>query len=164
MAPTDFITRVVPPRARPDLVQRSRLLNQLHSAASRKVTLIHSPAGYGKTSLLAQFKGDVEIPVCWVSLDQSDQDPMKLIQDIVASVTQQFPFFAERAGIDTEEAHASGAGWQNSLVAVLNSTYKHIPEIFILVLDDFHHAEDNPEVTQLVLSQPNCWQDRDGEA
>lgn len=150
MATTDFITKVLPPSPRTDFVVRPKLLNQLHSASSRKVTLIQAPAGYGKTTLLCQFISDVEIPVCWVSLDHADRDPMKLLQDIVASISQRFPYFATYVDVPDGELRSSGTSWHDKLVSVLNEAYQQIPEIFIIILDDFHKVEDNPEIIQLL--------------
>ena len=149
MLATDFITKILPPTPRPGLVARPRLLNLLHSAALRKVTIVQAPAGYGKTSLLAQFIHDTDMPVCWVSLDRSDQDPMKLLQDIASSISHWFPYIKQNSPAAMGEDAFKGNGWRDRLASVLNEVHNQIPEIFVLVLDDFHVVEENPEIVAL---------------
>ena len=150
MVATDYITKVIPPRPRSDYVARRRLLNLLHSAVSRKAALIQAPAGFGKTSLLAQFSKDVEIPVCWLTLDRSDRDPMKLIQDISASISRTYPSFPTDAGIQDRMSYPMAQPWDEALATLLNGAHRHIPEIFILVLDDLHIVQDEPEIVRLL--------------
>ena len=149
MLATDFITKILPPTPRPDLVARRRLLNLLHSAALRKVTIVQAPAGYGKTSLLAQFTHDTDMPVSWVSLDRSDQDPMKLLQDIASSISHWFPYIKQNSPAAMGEDAFKGNGWRDRLASILNEVHNQIPEIFVLVLDDFHVVEENPEIIEL---------------
>ena len=44
-------TKIAPPRLRPELIPRERLLERLRDARQRRLILITGPAGYGKTSL-----------------------------------------------------------------------------------------------------------------
>ena len=99
---------------------------------------------------MAQFIRDVELPVCWASLDGSHRDPNKLLQDIVGSIHQRFPDFDMDLERQTLERPRSGTRWQENLPTVLNHIYTEIPEIFILILDDFHEAEANPEIIELM--------------
>ena len=48
-------TKISIPPLRETRVSRSRLLNRLEGSLSRKLTLISSPAGFGKTTLLSEF-------------------------------------------------------------------------------------------------------------
>ncbi len=50
----------------------------MHQGIERKLTLVSAPAGFGKTTLLAEWHAATpasELPAAWVSLDQSDNDP-----------------------------------------------------------------------------------------
>jgi LuxR family transcriptional regulator, maltose regulon positive regulatory protein len=69
------VTRVQPPDLGPDHVSRPRLLALLESGAGRKLTLVSAPAGYGKTTLLAEWASTAERPVAWLLLDETDGDP-----------------------------------------------------------------------------------------
>jgi LuxR family maltose regulon positive regulatory protein len=63
---------VPPPRA--ELVARPRLVERLNAGLDHKLTLVSAPAGYGKTTLLADWlhgrgRATVPRPLAWLSLD-----------------------------------------------------------------------------------------------
>ena len=71
-------TKLYIPKWRPGLVQRPQLIERLNQGSEGKLTLISAPAGFGKTTLLAEWLSAnpvSERPAAWVSLDQSDNDP-----------------------------------------------------------------------------------------
>jgi LuxR family maltose regulon positive regulatory protein len=48
--------------------------------------LVVAPAGYGKTTLLAQWASRDVRPVAWVSADESDNDPLVFMRHLVAAL------------------------------------------------------------------------------
>src|SRR5688572_16343635 len=68
------------PQVRDDWVDRARLRARLEEASSRPVVLISAAAGYGKTTLVAQWLAHREDDraMAWVSLDVGDNDPGRL--------------------------------------------------------------------------------------
>jgi LuxR family maltose regulon positive regulatory protein len=56
------------------------LLELLRYALEFKVSVISAPTGYGKTTLLAHWRQveETEVPFAWVSLDEQDNDPLRL--------------------------------------------------------------------------------------
>ena len=77
-----------PPGLRSNLVSRPRLLDQLENglAAGREVTLISAPAGFGKTTLLAEWAGRTARPVSWLALEESENDPALFMRYLVESI------------------------------------------------------------------------------
>ena len=73
-------TKLSPPSPRIEEVPRPELLELLDAGSVRKLTLIGAPAGYGKTTLLSQWRRSQEpdLPFAWVSLDEQDNDPIRL--------------------------------------------------------------------------------------
>ncbi len=53
-------TKLRAPRTRPNLVERPRLRDVLARHEGRRLTLVSAPAGFGKTTLLAEWLGDYE--------------------------------------------------------------------------------------------------------
>ena len=72
-------TKLWPPVLRPVLVPRERPLSILRSGEGCALTLVDAPAGYGKTTALAQWlAADADrLAPCWFSVDPSDDDPTR---------------------------------------------------------------------------------------
>lgn len=68
------------PLLREEGVSRSELVELVQAAYDCKVVLIDAPAGYGKTTLLAEWGASEREsrPFAWVSLEPADQDPARL--------------------------------------------------------------------------------------
>ena len=60
------------PAVRRDSVSRTALVNRLRAAGAFPVVLVVAPAGYGKTSLLAQWAAKDARPFAWLSIDRRD--------------------------------------------------------------------------------------------
>src|SRR4030095_14928660 len=89
------------PLPRPEQLVRRRLLEFLRNALDFKATIVSAPTGYGKTTLLAHC-GQVEEaegPFAWVSLDEQDNDPIRLWRHIVEALHLVVPQ-AEDFGVD----------------------------------------------------------------
>src|SRR5215204_7666035 len=65
------------PRSRPEAVPRSRLRKRLDEGAGRELTVVCTPAGFGKTTLLADWARTAKGPVAWLSLEPDDSDPVR---------------------------------------------------------------------------------------
>jgi LuxR family maltose regulon positive regulatory protein len=87
-------TRFTPPRTPESLLSRERLLQRLDGAVSRRLTLLRAPAGFGKTTLLAQWyrhrlrQGDA---LAWLSLEEDDNAPllfMRYLQEALRPLWQ----------------------------------------------------------------------------
>jgi LuxR family maltose regulon positive regulatory protein len=81
----DLQLRVTAPRVPPDLFARPRLLSSAEPFNDRPAILVQAPGGFGKTSLLAQWRrehlahGTV---VAWLSAQPSDE-PQRLVHGLV---------------------------------------------------------------------------------
>lgn len=125
-----------PPPPRPEWVIRSRLISELEKASQRAVTLIAAPAGYGKTTAVTQWLASASGPAtnAWVSLDTSDNDPVRLWTHIATAL--------DRAGcvIARDIAGFIAAGSDDMATAVLPKIITGIADLsedVTLVIDDF---------------------------
>ena len=118
--------------ARPALVQR------LREGRGRALTLVSAPAGYGKSTLLAEWvTADPSVAVAWVSLDRRDTDPTRLWLHLIASLALVEP----RAGTESLAALRERPDQieEHSLPLLLDELGDDGPDL-VLVLDDLHLA------------------------
>ncbi|MBI4288050.1 MAG: tetratricopeptide repeat protein [Chloroflexi bacterium] len=146
----EFLTKVLPPRAKTDILHRQRLLDFLYENINLKVQLVTAPAGYGKTTLLADFANDAEIPVCWYSLDESDHDPRVFFDTLLTSIRYRFPDFGHNAEARLR-ASADCVREAAQIIGVMTGEmYTDIPDFFVLVLEDYHAVEFDGTINLLL--------------
>src|SRR5690242_6240478 len=79
-------TKLYLPRPRPDAVPRPRLIARLDEGLHRPLTLVAAPAGFGKTTLVADWVAGCGRPAAWLSLDDGDSDPARFLAYLVAAL------------------------------------------------------------------------------
>ena len=89
-------TKLYVPRPQPGFVPRPRLTARLDEGLARGLTLVCAPAGFGKTSLLADWTRRGQRPVAWLSLDAGDNDPVRFWRHVMAAMERVQPEVAER--------------------------------------------------------------------
>jgi LuxR family maltose regulon positive regulatory protein len=146
MDTSTLVTKVLLPRRRRDVLTRQRLLDRLYDMVERKCVLIPAPAGYGKTTLLLDWAYDLEHPVCWYALDQSDHDPRVFLEHLILSLHHRFPDFGERTRQALAATPNLADGAPNVVNVLISEMVDVIPRWFVLVLDDYHRLEEAPEV------------------
>jgi LuxR family maltose regulon positive regulatory protein len=77
--------KIRPPTLRQGLVARPALVNRLRREAPPVVSVV-GPAGYGKTTLVAQWAAAEPRPVAWLTIDARDNDPVVLLAHVVAAL------------------------------------------------------------------------------
>jgi LuxR family transcriptional regulator, maltose regulon positive regulatory protein len=82
---------VHPPPARPGIVARAALVDRLLASDGVPVVGVVAPAGYGKTTLLAQWAQRTGRGVAWVSVDQRDNDPAVLLTYLAVALDRVEP-------------------------------------------------------------------------
>ncbi len=78
------VTKLKIPPLRENRVLRPRLQTQLKTGLNRKLTLVSSPAGFGKTTLLSEFAAGCDRPVAWYSIDGEDDDATRFMSYLIA--------------------------------------------------------------------------------
>jgi LuxR family transcriptional regulator, maltose regulon positive regulatory protein len=117
---------------------RRGLLEFLHEALERKVSVISAPTGYGKTTLLAHWRQveEADLSFAWVSLDEQDDDPVRLWRHIVESLRRVLP--EEDFGADVlTRMSAVGQSYLEATLPTLINEIAELPYQVVLVLDDY---------------------------
>jgi len=133
-APTPAGARTVP---------RARLLRRLGGASSAAVVLLRAPAGYGKTTLLAQWAAADARPCAWVS---APDDPLALVAALARALDAVEPLApATLAALTDAEA------LDRRLLDALDATLAVARRPLLLVLDDAHLARGAAAARVLAL-------------
>ncbi len=130
------------PRPRPGWVSRPRLVEHLRAGLTRDLILVCCPAGFGKSSLLADWVGDEKRAVAWLSLDEGDNDPVRFWRHVTAALDGVLPGVGERAGA------LVGGGGSTAIRAAVTALVNDLvvaPGEALLVVDDYHLIQA-PEV------------------
>ena len=75
-----------PPR-RKGLAARERLTGRLTGSREGPLALLVAPAGYGKTTVLAQWAARETRPFAWLALDEQDDEPGTLLASIASALS-----------------------------------------------------------------------------
>src|SRR5512138_3338567 len=140
MAATDplLTTKLYLPPMRSRLVARPRLVALLSEGLTRPLTLVSAPAGFGKTTLLSEWRESPagrEYPFAWLSLDQDDNAPSRFLLYLLAALRMVKKSLGETAlAMLQSQSSAPDQTILTSLVNDLNALHHPLA----LVLDDYH--------------------------
>jgi LuxR family transcriptional regulator, maltose regulon positive regulatory protein len=133
-------TKLHVPQPRPGFLPRPRLVQRLAAGMTGDLVLVCAPAGFGKTSLLADWARGGQPRVVWLSLDPGDNDPARFWRYLAAALDPAC------AGLAQQVAALLG-GPQPPLAAVVGAVVNALaaqPDQVALVLDDYHLVEAAP--------------------
>ena len=127
-------TKLLAPSLRPGLVVRRRLVNRLQASTAAPVVCVIAPAGYGKTTLLAQWDEADARPFAWVSPDASDNDSLELLTYVAIAINRLEPL----GGQVFSALSARDPQVEAVVLPRLGKAVAKLEQPFVLVLDDAH--------------------------
>jgi LuxR family maltose regulon positive regulatory protein len=119
------------PRIRAGIVQRSDLIASFERADARVVAIV-APPGFGKTTLLAQLAASHSGGVFWLTLDESDDDPVLLLSHLLEALQVSSPLGA------SDEDSADRGPIERRLLHRLIAELDRRADRPLLILDDLH--------------------------
>ncbi|MGW5105919.1 protein kinase domain-containing protein [Nocardia sp. NPDC004123] len=138
--PPSPATKFRPPTPPQPLIARERLLDLLHTTEQRRLIVIHAPAGFGKSSLAAQWAERLSaqaVKVSWLSIDEDDNNTSWFLAHLVESIRGIKPDLArELTGV--LEEHGDGA--QRYVLTTLIDQIHISGDRVVLVIDDWHRV------------------------
>jgi LuxR family maltose regulon positive regulatory protein len=121
-------------------VPRTRLLARLAQGIGRGLTLVCTPAGFGKTTLLGDWARRSRRPTAWLSLDTSDNDPALFWRSVAGALEGVRPGVGEPVAVLLDGPQQPPV--EAVAVALINELTALSGEGEItLVLDDYHLIE-----------------------
>jgi LuxR family transcriptional regulator, maltose regulon positive regulatory protein len=155
-------TKLQRPRIPPHYVPRSRLIERLDQGAQQPLTLVCAAAGYGKTTLVSSWiegfaagtgAATTPLPVAWISLDERDSDLGLFLRYFIAALRTIFP---NACAATSNLVRAPRQPSFDLLCTTLSNELAHLPQDFILVLDD-HHAIGGTAVPDFLHELARHW-------
>jgi LuxR family transcriptional regulator, maltose regulon positive regulatory protein len=129
-------TKLWPPAPRAELIPRASLVSLLQAGLEGKLCLVDAPAGFGKTTLLTQWRAAAGGGrVAWVSLDEGDNDPTRFWNYVIEAFRTVEPSVGTTALLALQRRSV------DIHRVVLPSLLNDLGEIgspLVLVLDDYH--------------------------
>lgn len=170
MAPSPLLHTkfLVPPLG--EHLPRPHLIRWLERQTGRRLILVSAPAGYGKTTLLADFVNGLTRPVAWVQLDTTDSDPTVFLSILIEAIRRSrcTPRRFARIGRNAQALldHAEGsADSHRALTVLINELGEAVLDSLTIVFEDYqyianpvtHHLvdlllENAPASVQLIVS------------
>ncbi|WP_167978145.1 AAA family ATPase [Lentzea indica] len=124
------------PTAATPLVPRRELLSTVDDhVSSAPVTVVTGPAGCGKTTLLAEWARHRDDRVAWLTLDEHDNEPVRLraaVRDALAPA---------------DEIPLTEPGFSSAVIAAFDQA----PTSVCLVLDNVHEIRDSEALASIDL-------------
>jgi len=142
--------KLTPPRQHVTITQRAPLIEHLSVNSVRRLTIMVSPAGFGKTTLLTQWAAHVRnrpgTLTSWLSLDEEDNEPGRFLAYLILSLS--------RAGVNLDRLGVSERNPSidtniQGVVAKLILAVNRQPDKVLIILDDYHRLR-SPAVDVIV--------------
>lgn len=128
------------PLSRPRLDSCTAVLDGAH-----RVTLLSAPAGYGKSTLMAQWHGHLVergIACAWLSLDEDDGDKVRFMRHLIAALQKANVRLGRTRNLDLP-------GGAKPVLEALAADLATARQRLVLFLDDLHFVQD-PDVLEIV--------------
>lgn len=166
MQDASFFRRVTNPTLPSVLLRRTALVAQLQEAIvphlhanelsmRYKLVLCCAPAGYGKTTLLADFARSTPLACCWYFLDHTDTDPTVFLRTLLASVRHTFPQFGMTldplfANLHPEDPALATNLYISSVETLCTALTTEISERFVLIFCNYEEINESATLTDLI--------------
>ncbi len=144
--PADLLsTKLYIPAVRPDVIRRPRLFDRVIPSATNRVVLVAAPAGYGKTTLVSSWLRESHCAAAWLSLEESDNDPVRFLQYVVRASQEIIPTLQVERAVALEQVSPT------TLVNPIINAIAQQAAPLVLVLDDFHMIHAQPVLDMVAL-------------
>jgi ATP/maltotriose-dependent transcriptional regulator MalT/DNA-binding SARP family transcriptional activator len=144
------VSKVQAPPLRDETLARDRLLDWLSVKIHRRAVLLTAEAGYGKTTLLADFTRRTRLRVLWFRLDRGDRDWTGFIAHLVAAMRIHVPDFAPSTRGLLRETATSAPSLETVFETFLRELSALPADPTAFVFDDFHLVDDSADIRHVV--------------
>lgn len=145
-----LVGKLAPPHQRVSPARRDVLLTRLDESATRALSVVVSPPGFGKTTLLTQWwqllRARDVVAAGWLTLDEGDSEVSRFAAGLILAVAG--------AGVDTGALEIAARRQSIDLsvgafVAALLDVIRRQAKRLVIILDDYHRAR-SPAVDEVI--------------
>ncbi|MDQ4077600.1 MAG: hypothetical protein M3220_15305, partial [Chloroflexota bacterium] len=140
MEPSLLATKLRIPPQPLHVVHRARLMDSLERGIPHyKLVKVSAPAGYGKTTLLAEWARSSRFPIAWLSIGEEDNDLERFLRYLLAALEKVQPGVRESplglllGGMSPDS---------KAVLAAFINVANDVPDHLVFVLDDYHLIEE----------------------
>lgn len=134
------------PALREETLARGRLLDWLNASIHDRVILVLADAGYGKTTLLADFSRRTRLRTLWYRFEEDDRDWTAVLSHLVAAGREHDPTFAPTTAALLAEIAVGGPTRESVIETFLRELATVTEPGAVIILDDFHLVDESPDV------------------
>ncbi|MFE6926018.1 protein kinase [Nocardia sp. NPDC057663] len=150
-------TRFRPPRPPDTLVSRSRLVELAELHTRKRLTLIHAPAGFGKSSAATQLAEQLVsdgVRVAWFAADSDDNNPFTFCAHLLKALNRAEPSVGADLQIVLEESGSRAERFV--LSSLINEIHEHKQQMAIVVEDWHFVTSDSTRAAIRFLLEKGC--------
>ncbi|MDF3307991.1 protein kinase [Rhodococcus sp. T2V] len=151
LTPPTPATRFRPPNTPHELVPRTRLIDTLRAGQPRRLTVIHAPTGFGKSTLASQWSenlADDGVAVAWLTVNRDDNNVVWFLSHLIEAIRRVRPALAREMGLTLEE-HGDQA--EHYILTSLINEIHQAEGAIALVIDDWHRVTNPDTVAALAF-------------
>ncbi|MDG5786027.1 LuxR C-terminal-related transcriptional regulator [Evansella sp. AB-P1] len=125
-----------------DLLSRDRLTKKVNEAMNQRLTkliLLSAPASYGKSTVLADWASTYSLPVCWLTLDDEDNDEPQFWSYFIQSIPKLNSNVRKK--ILNMLLHSNVPNYKKIIMTIINELNAQ-EDIVTIILDNYHHIKN----------------------
>ena len=143
-------SKISPPGEDRRVLTRPRLVGWLDQQRHTRVSLLTAEAGYGKSTLLADFARRSDQTCVWYRLETSDGDWITFLSYMVAALRDVFPDFGRSTEALLRNVAAMGSSREVVLAQFLAELGAAEGAELVVILDDYHLVSESADVRMIV--------------
>ncbi|MEV0298822.1 protein kinase [Nocardia sp. NPDC050710] len=140
--PPTAATKFRPPTPTREPVPRPRLLDTLRAGGRRRLAVIHAPAGFGKSTVAAQWRAELaagDVPVAWIGVDHDDDNEIWFLAHLIEAIRRVRPDVGTGLGQVLEERPEDAVAY---VISTLIDEIHASGETVVVIVDDWHRVTD----------------------
>nr|WP_231390373.1 serine/threonine-protein kinase [Nocardia sp. CNY236] len=140
--PPTAATKFRPPKPTHEPVPRPQLLDILRAGGRRRLAVIHAPAGFGKSTLAAQWRAELAergVAVAWIGIDRYDDNEIWFLAHLLQAIRRVRPDVGNGLDRVLEERPADAAAF---VIPTLIDEIHSAGQTIVVIVDDWHRITD----------------------